>query len=67
MDAIQIGIDRDIVEWFSNDALKFRANINAALRQYIKAQKQPRKAQHVPQSLDRSRDESPPKRAAVKS
>src|ERR1700693_6089892 len=41
---IEVGIDRDIVEWFGENARGFRSKINAVLRDYIKAQEQARKA-----------------------
>ena len=40
---IKVGIDKDIVEWFSNRGLGFQSEINTVLRDYIEAQERPRK------------------------
>jgi uncharacterized protein (DUF4415 family) len=39
-DPIEVGIDRDVVEWFGKRARGFRSRINTVLRDYIKAQEQ---------------------------
>jgi uncharacterized protein (DUF4415 family) len=40
---IAIRLDRDIVQWFGDRGLDYRAKINAVLREYVEAQKPPKR------------------------
>ena len=67
-DPISIRLDRDIVQWFGDRGLDYRAKINAVLREYVEAQKQPRTRVARSASVEtKKHPRKAPKRAAVKS
>jgi uncharacterized protein (DUF4415 family) len=41
---IQVGIEKDIVKWFRKRGRGYQSRMNIVLREYIEAQKPPRKA-----------------------
>jgi uncharacterized protein (DUF4415 family) len=65
---IAIRLDRDIVQWFGDRSLDYRAKINAVLREYVEAQKPPRKRTARSASVvTKKHPRKAPARAAVKS
>jgi len=66
-DPIEVGIDRDVVEWFGKRARGFRSRINAVLRDYIKAQEQSAKTPTRSAIAGRKPRRKASNRAAVKS
>ncbi len=65
---ISIRIDRDIVQWFGNLGIDYRAKINAVLREFVQAQEQQRKPRaRSASATSRKHPRKAPKRAAVKS
>jgi uncharacterized protein (DUF4415 family) len=65
---ISIRIDRDIVQWFGNLGIDYRAKINAVLREFVEAQEQqPKPRTRSASAATRKHPRKSPKRAAVKS
>ena len=65
---ISIRIDRDIVQWFGNLGIDYRAKINAVLREFVEAQERQRKPRaRSASAATRKHPRKAPKRAAVKS
>jgi len=66
-DPVDVGIDRDIVEWFGTGARALPSKINAALRQYIDEEQKPRKTSTRSAVVRQKPRRKASKRAAVKS
>jgi len=64
---IAIRLDRDIVQWFGDRGLDYRAKINAVLREYVEAQKPRKRSARAASVVTTKRPRKASRRAAVKS